>query len=345
MRLLILTQVVNSEDQVLGFFHRWIVEFAEHCELVTVVCLKEGPHTLPYNVKVLSLGKEKNLSRLGYVFNFYRHIWRERKRYDAVFVHMNEEYLLLGGLFWKVWGKRIAMWRNHPHGTMLTKAAVFLSDHVFCTSPKSYTAKFDKTAIMPAGIDTNLYLKRGPNAEPNSILFFGRLSPIKNAHLFIDALLSLDKEGNNFHADIVGSPANPEDASYEKSLWEQGKSLVNKGQLSFKHGISHDETASLYGKYSLYVNLTPDGSLDKTMLEAMASRTPVLVSNSAFGGHIPAECQVINPDTEIVGAKIKSLLSLSESERSIIGEQLSSYVEENHSLRSLIKQIVKKFSN
>jgi len=58
MKLLIITQAVDTTDSNLGFFHGWIEEFARHCSKVTVICLREGKHSLPTNVRVLSLGKE-----------------------------------------------------------------------------------------------------------------------------------------------------------------------------------------------------------------------------------------------------------------------------------------------
>ena len=67
MRLLIVTQAVASEDSVLGFFVRWIEEFAKHCERIEIICLKEGKHRLPANVCVYSLGKEKGVSRMTYL--------------------------------------------------------------------------------------------------------------------------------------------------------------------------------------------------------------------------------------------------------------------------------------
>ncbi len=62
MRLLIVTQVVDSEDPTLGFFHHWLTEFGERCEWVTVICLKEGKCELPKNATVYSLGKKGSTS-------------------------------------------------------------------------------------------------------------------------------------------------------------------------------------------------------------------------------------------------------------------------------------------
>ena len=104
MKLLIVTQKVDENDSILGFFHGWIAEFAKHCESVIVICLEKGEHHLPQNVNVLSLGKErfevksqksKVLKKLTYAINFFKYIWQERKNYDVVFVHMNQEYVLL----------------------------------------------------------------------------------------------------------------------------------------------------------------------------------------------------------------------------------------------------------
>jgi len=62
MKLLVVTQVVDTEDPVLGFFVRWVEELAKHVESVEVICLREGKHMLPVNVHVHSLGKEHEQS-------------------------------------------------------------------------------------------------------------------------------------------------------------------------------------------------------------------------------------------------------------------------------------------
>ncbi len=123
MKLLICTQAVDLDDPVLGFFHRWIAEFSKRCESVHVICLKSGRFSLPSNVYVHSLGKESGRSRVKYVFNFYRHIFALRGTYDSVFVHMNSEYVVLGGLLWRGGRKRIVLWRNHKMPGLTTRIA------------------------------------------------------------------------------------------------------------------------------------------------------------------------------------------------------------------------------
>ena len=151
MKLLIVTQKVDKNDPVLGFFHRWVEEFAKHYDQVTAICLGEGQYHLPPNVKVLSLGKERKMYVINYVLNFYRYIWAERRNYDAVFVHMNQEYVLLGWKHWFFMSKPIYLWRNHAKGNLWTRLAVIFSKKVFYTSPQSYTARFKKAVQMPVG--------------------------------------------------------------------------------------------------------------------------------------------------------------------------------------------------
>ena len=76
MRLLIYTQKVDKNDPVLGFFHQWIEEFAEHLDALEVVCLEKGEYTLPGNARVTSLGREEGKGRMTYVWRFYKHLFQ-----------------------------------------------------------------------------------------------------------------------------------------------------------------------------------------------------------------------------------------------------------------------------
>src|SRR3989338_6152195 len=114
--VLVLTQKMNREDPILGFFHGWMIELAKHADEVTIICLEKGFCRLPGNVRVLSLGKERGVRRAGFIKNFIKAIWQDRKNYQSVFVHMNPEYVLLGGLLWRLSGKRVLLLYNHAAG-------------------------------------------------------------------------------------------------------------------------------------------------------------------------------------------------------------------------------------
>ena len=271
MQLLIITQTVDKNDPILGFFHRWIGEFAKNFEKVTVICLEMGEHHLPKNVKVLSLGKEAGRSKFQYLFKFYKYILQERKNHDAVFVHMNQEYVLLGWKFWKLWDKKIFLWRNHAKGNLFTRLAVLLSDKVFYTSPQSFTARFKKAIRMPVGIDTEFF-KPDPSVpkKPNSILFLGRIAPVKKVFEFVEWFNKLD---GKFTATVAGSALSC-DKDYERLVQSRASD-----RIKFVGAVTQEQALKLYQSHETYVNMTPAGSYDKAIFEAAACGAKLIVHN------------------------------------------------------------------
>jgi len=333
MKLLILTQKVDKNDDVLGFFHGWIKMFAQNVEKITVICLEKGEYDLPENVKVLSLGKEKGASKLRYIINFYKYIWRYKAQYSHVFVHMNQEYVLLAGLWWRFMGKTIFLWRNHAKGAILTRVAVILSHKVFYTSSQSYTARFRKALIMPVGIDTDFFKPDSTVAKkPNSILFLGRIAPIKNVDVFVEALNELQKRGVEFTATIAGASLSY-DASYEKMIREKVIKYKLESKVHFAGAVNQLGALDLYRKHQIYVNLTPAGSMDKTIFEAMACKLTPVVSNFDLGTVLGHEFLIKNLDIKDLAKKIKGALeNRTETD-------LRKFVTENHSLSKLISNL------
>ncbi len=347
-KLLIITQKVDINDPVLGFFHRWIEKFSENFERITVICLQKGEYNLPGNVKVLSLGKKdleietwklKIVYKFKYIFNFWRYIWQERKNYDSVLVHMNQIYVILGWKLWKLLGKKILLWRNHPQGNIFTNIAVWVSNVVFCTSRYSYTAKFKKTKLMPAGIDTDLFrLNTRTSANPNSILYVGRISSVKNLELLADVLIELDCRSINFRATIVGEPL-PDNLDYYRDLRSKTKNLEDAEKIYFKGGVVNNLLPEIYNQNEVIVNLTPSGSLDKTILEAMACGTVPIVHNPDFK-EVLGDLYLDTLNASTLADKIDWVLNhISKFDTN----KLREYVVSNHSL-DLLTEKIKQFT-
>lgn len=335
MRLLILTQAVDLDDPVLGFFHRWIEELATRYEFVYVICLKEGRKKLPENVRVYSLGKEQGSSRFTYVTRFYLYIWKLRRNYDAVFVHMNQEYVILGGLFWRLFGKPIYLWRNYYAGTLRTDIAVALSTKVFCTSQYSYTAGRAKTVLMPVGVDTGRFsLGVHVPRTPGSILFLAGMWPSKRPELLVDALAILHREGISFSADFYGSPL-PVTEAYYGSLKERVTDADLSQKVGFYPGVPNETTPDLYRAHEIFVNCSPSGMFDKTLFEAAASGCLVLASSRDFAKVVDTRLVFPELDAGGLAQRLKVLLALPEEEKTRIREQLQARTLAEHSLTAL----------
>ncbi len=343
MKLLIITQKVDRDDPILGFFHRWIEEFAKHFEALTVVCLQEGEHKLPNNVKVYSLGKERGASKFSYILNFYKYIWSLRKDYDAVFVHMNQEYVLLGSLFWKLSGKKIGMWRNHHSGNILTDAAMFLCNVVFCTSKYSYTTKNKKIKIMPVGVDTDLFKKDDDVLRiPKSVLSLGRISPSKRLSLLVESFGKLKSKGVKFTGTIVGD-ALPEDKPYAEDLVRISSEL-GLTMVSFQRGVTNWQAPKIYSAHDIFVNLSSSGMYDKTIFEAMACECIVLASNENLRDLIADRFIFKDQDSSDFESKLVLLLNIPDESRSGLGREFRDIVIEKHSLKQLAEKLETEYS-
>jgi len=347
MKLLICTQKVDKNDSVLGFFHRWIEEFAKHCEMVTVICLEKGEYSLPNNVKVLSLGKEHGVSRLKYLFCFYRYTWKYRKKYDSVFVHMNPIYAVLGGVLWKIMKKKVVLWYNHVYGDVYARVSKKIVKNILYTSPFSFfSTSYSRATQMSVGIDTSLFSPEDSNVfVQNSkikILFLGRISAIKNVDILIKAAKILDKKGIDFVLDIVGS-AGPKDKGYLEKIRKESMSLEKVGRVRFLGPIPHHMLPDFYRSHDFYVNLTNSGSLDKTIFEAMACGSLVCVSNKSIANLLEERLKNIlvfkETDEDSLVLAIVRLVKLSENDKILIKNKLRQFVVDKHGLGCLIKKI------
>ncbi len=130
MNIAIITQKLDSEDYVFGFFYGHIIDLARVCDTVHVICLEKGKvDSLPQNVIVHSLGKEEGVSKFGYVQRLFSFLFNSKNVYDTVFVYMEPLYILLGGWWWFLTGKKIVLWYNHVYSDFKLKlASVFTTE-------------------------------------------------------------------------------------------------------------------------------------------------------------------------------------------------------------------------
>ena len=355
MKLLILTQKVDINDDILGFFHGWIKEFAKHCEKVTVICLQKGEYELPENVKALSLGKEsriKNrelrianfLNKAIYIFRFYKYIWQERRNYDKVFVHMNTEYVVLGGLFWKIWKKKIALWYTHKSVDLKLRLAAKLTDIIFTASKESFRLASQKVRVVGHGINVEKFKMKNTDTksgEKFNIITVGRISPIKDYEIMIKAVYLLNKQGiKNINLDIIGSTVLKTQESYFNSLKDMVAKMNLTDKVKFLGSISHNNIPKYFQKSNLFINLSGTGSIDKAVLEAMACGCLVLTSNEAFKKIISAELMVEKNRPEKLAEKIKETMGKQKEEKNRIIQKLRQIVAQNHNLNNLIKNII-----
>jgi glycosyltransferase involved in cell wall biosynthesis len=345
MKILICTQVVDKADSNLGFFHRWIEEFAAHCEQVTVVCLKRGEYSFPSNVRLLSLGKEDDTSKLVRIFRFYSYITETRRNYDAVFVHMNAEYAVLGGWLWKKWGKKVSLWYAHKSVTRTLQFAMRFIDFVFTVAPDSFKIASDKVRAVGHGIDTDLFKPdiREPSLETR-IITTGRVAESKKLIEMLDVLDVLYERGGLFTFTVVGEPTTPQEENYAARLRQEiGKRPYN-AKVYMRGGILHDNLPKVLNLQDIFLNFSLTGNMDKAGLEALSTGVPVLSTNENFKALLqPYDLFVPSSHPTLITDALEKFVSKSDREKSAIAATLRNKIVADHSLAKLIPKILVHF--
>ena len=334
MKLLIITQKVDKNDQLLGFFIDWIAGFSHKFEEVTVLCLEKGEFNLPENVEVISLGKDKNAPKLFWLFSFYKYIFRYRKQYDTVFVHMNPIWVVLGSWYWHMAGKKVCLWYAHKAVTFKLKLAEKFFDVIFTSTFDGFRLNSKKVKVVGQGINTNLFKPDDlVKPIPETLISVGRIAFIKNYEPLIEAIKIIKDDGINVSLTIIGEPTMSADFKYQDKLKKMVKDMEIEERIKFVGKITNNNLPNYYKKNKVYVNLSHTGSLDKTILEAMASGCVVLSSNDSAKKFLPSELIIKFENPNDLAEQIKKAI------RWDVGDELRDYVVKNHSLPELVESI------
>jgi glycosyltransferase involved in cell wall biosynthesis len=266
MRLLITTQALDAQDPRLGFFVRWVKEFARHCESVTVICLRKGTYELPDNVAVYEIGPGNKFAR---AIRILRYIVVLRPRYEAVFVHMNPEYVVVAGWLWRLLGKKVGLWYTHKAVNLRLRIATWFANIIFTASKESFRLRSPKVHVMGHGIDTTFFSQDPTVARESWWLSAGRLDKSKRHDLAIRAAVDAGKELR-----ILGE--GPERGALEILAKESGAKVV------FADRIDHIGVRDAFRRAGLFLHMSETGSLDKMILEAIACGCPVSTRDPAL---------------------------------------------------------------
>ncbi len=324
MKLLVITQKVNKNDSNLGFFHEWLLCLAGKVDKLFVICLEKGEYDLPQNVEVLYLGKNikyqisniKFICQLKYLFRFYNYIIRERKNYDAVFVHMNPEYCILGGIFWRLWHKKVLLWYTHKAVNLRLRLGVLFANKIFTASKESFRLSSEKVEVVGHGIPVDVFADQPENVPTGQLclLAVGRNSPSKD---FDTAIKAVQELKNNKNLPPI-------------------KFVIESSR-------SHDEMPRVYHCYHILVHNSRTGSMDKVVLEALASGRIVITSSEAFAGLAKDGIVYVFKagDCEELAGVIEKIY---QSGIIVPNEKAIEYVRKNHDLGALINKIMAYFS-
>ncbi len=351
MKLLFLTQVLDRGDAVLGFVPRWIEGLARRCERVRVVTLEAGDVAgLPANVDVRVVGRSGIVLRWLRFKSFLREALAH-DGFDCVLAHMVPRYALLASRPARAHGARLFLWYTHAGVDRRLLQAIPRVEKVFTASPESLRVDTEKRVVTGHGVDLDHFRQREEeNAHGMRLLSVGRLTAAKDPITILGALSILRGRGRNVRLDLVGGEMTVQDREYRERVRERIDALDLGQHVRLAGAIPYREIGDWYASAQVVVNASATGSLDKVVLEAMATGRPVVSCNPAatavlaeLGDSAPA-CAFGQGDAEELASRLDAWLALSPSERHAIGARLRAIVARDHEVEQLMQRLVREMS-
>ncbi len=349
MRLLFLTQSLDLDDPILGFAHGWIAALARHVDHVIAAPLRAGRVDLPGNVEVRSLGKERVDSTLQKLRGFSRVVGGACRRgeVDAILAHMVPRYAVYAAPFALPRRIPLFLWYTHKGVDWSLRMAEPLIRRAFTASERSFRLPSDKKVVTGHGIDTSAFAPPTPDdpAPTHDVAVVGRIAPAKDPLVLIEALGLLKARGLRPRVVLAGGTLLDAHDAYRREVEARVEALGVGDQLTFLGPVPHHAIRSVFLDAPLFVTPSRTGSVDKTVLEAMACGRIVVTCNESFEEVLgPLAERLLFPvgDAEALAARLQELLALAAEEREELARGLRDIVRRDHDLERLAARLARE---
>lgn len=342
MKLIVIVQKIDINDDNLSFFHRMLEKFGERLEEVYAICLSEGEHCLPDNIKVFSLGKERGYSKIRQLFRLQKFLLAHLRRVDGVYVHMGSVFAIASFPLAKIFNKKLVLWYAHGATPLKLKIAEKLVDNIITSSIEGCRLASKKIKVLGQGIDTEKFkidIKESNRNHYSRLLYAARFVPVKGHTTLIEAMNILVNQKNidKIKLTIMGTPLIDAEKKYLTELREQVKKYKLENYIEFLAGVPHFQMPRYFQEADLFVNPSSTGSLDKVVLEAMASGCLVLTCNEAYKKILNEKYIFEKGNANDLADKIAKLMTAQSD------QELREIVVRNHNLNTLIDKIIDQF--
>lgn len=345
MNLLVFNLVTDVDDPILGFTSRWVDALARRVAHVDVITMRAGAVRTPANVTVHSVGKERGFGEMRRAIEFYRMLRGvlSSRRIDACFSHMMPLFSVMGAPLLRARRVPIVTWYTHRQLSTIVRMAYAVSSRVVTASADSWPYLRDKLTVVGHGIDTEVFCPVADRTSERALVVsVGRIAPIKNTHVMIEAARILRDRDRAVEWALVGAELE-RDRAYADGLRRTISASRLDGVVRMPGPAAHDRMVGWHREAALHLSLSPQGLFDKAVLEAMACGTPSLVAHHGYDellGDAGPLLRVPAVSAEAVADAVLRMLASSAEARRSVGRTLREAVVARHSLSALADRLV-----
>ncbi len=344
MKILLVNFVMDQSSPVLAWQQGVATRLAARCERVVVLTERVVESPLPANVEVHRVPRilTTPLRVLGVRWLMNIPVWRwcARERFDAVFVHMNADWVYRLAPCWRRFGVPVLLWYAHGSVTRRLHRAHEHASCVITSTPEGFRIPSHKVRVIGQGVDTDLFVLPATRPDSTTIVAVGRVSRRKRVDLMLESLAWLKAHApqHPFTLRIIGPTLTRDDERYAEELAQQVSAAGLRDAVTFEGPLPVGRLPEIYASSFLHLNLSETGSMDKAILESLASGCPTVTSNEAAFAVLrdfPA-LQIRQRTADAIGAHI---LRAYEERHTCSPAALRQLVEGQHDLNSYAERV------
>ncbi|MFA5129315.1 MAG: glycosyltransferase [Patescibacteria group bacterium] len=277
MRLLIITQSVDDQHPVLGFFVEWIKAFRADSRIdsVDVISFDNASMEIPG----CTIHRINEASKFRRVMAFRQTI--SRLQTDVVFVHMTPIWLLAGSDIWKRQKAKMSLWYTHGSNSWPLRWAVRRSNVTFTATAKAFPFASPKVAAIGHAIPPSFSsVVRRPSIDGTiRFLSVARMMPRKRIVETVEFFSRIHHIEPRSSLDLVGPTLGSDE--YALNVKKRIADLELQDAIRIITDFRIADMPDAYASHDAFLHLSETGSLDKVVLEALASGCAVFSTNPA----------------------------------------------------------------
>lgn len=341
MNLLLINFVMDPQSQVLAWQTKVAFSLAGYFDKVIVVTHQQkNIEVVPGNVSIKiipSFFLKAPMRWFGgkYLLNLW--LWKLHRQYhfDRCFIHMNFEWALRFAPFFKIKKIPVIVWYAHGSVSKLLKKALIYIDKILTSTKEGFRINSNKVVIIGQSIDTELFPLHLPVSVSGKIIYVGRISPVKKIETLIEIMeiLVVKKNQQQVSLTIIGLPLTQTDRKYYEDLKMTVRQKGLENFIRFEGQVSNNKIPEYYSDTFLHLSCSNTGSMDKTLMEALACGCPVLTTNIALFDIIEEKYKIKSRDSYVVADQV---MKIHEEQLTLDRNKLRSIVIKAHNFDQYI---------
>lgn len=346
MRVLIINYEMNEDAGVLAWQARVAREFARACEFVAILTERVGRFEPLPNMHVETFA-DRPLGlprRFGVALLLNRQAFHLCRRYriEACFVHMASDWAFYLYPTFRLCGIPVLLWYAHGTVTPRLRLAHACASRVVTSTPEGFRIPSRKVRVIGQGVDTDLFRLPEELVEPRQdLLTVSRVSRRKRIDLLLSVMNYLRRKSGvpKLRLRVVGPLLTSDDLAYDAELRMQTWRTGLQDWVEFVGFAPQKYIPAFYRSAFVHLNVSRTGSMDKTVVEALACGCPVLTSNEAFFDMLRDYPEFIIRD-ERPEAIAEQVLTLYEKQDQYDPVGLRALVVGKHDVQSYVQKVL-----